>query len=513
MERKKKRKTWPWVLLAVAVILAVAAAIFLRNMRSAADMIAYASYTVERGSVATTITGSGKLEAAGTQDVELPDGIVVSEIFVAEGDSVKAGDILATLDKDSLADRAAALSGELSGLDAELARMSASKTTETVYASVGGRLKHLPVAEGDDVLQSISKFGSLAIVSADGLMQVEIPAAQDRALLSEVTVEWQDGSEEGTIAQRTDGGYLVTLSDEEAPYGATAKVYDGTTLLGEGTLEIHAPIAIYASGGTISEILCEVNDKLSATTKLFTLENAPLSSAYRQKYSERLDVAARLEAIVNHLIDPCVVALHDGVVSSVNVAEGAETGAGTAGAGNAASSGAAFEIKTGGAIIMMISVDELDIRSIALDQEAAVILDSIPSETFTANVTHISNLGNANGSITTYAVELTLLPDARFLEGMSGNATILVNRVDDVPIIPIEAIVEDSSGVFVYVGNEREKRYIETGLSDGEYAEVASGLSPGDVILYASTASEDSVFPGMPGGMGSFGNRGGGYGG
>lgn len=508
MERKKKRKTWPWVLLAVVVILAVAAAIFLRNMRSVADMIAYASYTVERGSVATTITGSGKLEAAGTQDVELPDGIVVSEIFVAEGDSVEAGDILATLDRDSLEDRAAALSGELSGLDAELARMSASKTTETVYASVGGRLKHLPVAEGDDVLQSISKFSSLAIVSTDGLMQVEILTAQDQALLSEVTVEWQDGSEEGTIAQKTDDGYLVTLSDEEAPYGATAKVYDGTTLLGEGTLEIHAPIAIYASGGTISEILCEVNDKLSATTKLFTLENAPLSSAYQQKYSERLDVAGQLETVLNDMTDPRVIAPVGGIVGAVNVAVGAETGV-----GNAASSGAAFEINTGGAIIMMISVDELDIRSIALDQEAAVILDSIPSETFTANVTHISNLGNANGSITTYAVELMLLPDARFLEGMSGNATILVNRVDDVPIIPIEAIVEDSSGVFVYVGSEREKRYIETGLSDGEYAEVASGLSPGDVILYASTASEDSVFPGMPGGMGSFGNRGGGYGG
>jgi HlyD family secretion protein len=128
-----------------------------------------------------------------------------------------------------------------------------------------------------------------------------------------------------------------------------------------------------------------------------------------------------------------------------------------------------------------------------LDQDATVTLDAIASEKFAAKVTHISQIGNAEGSITTFAVELTLSSDARFLEGMNGNATILVDQADNVLIIPVEAINEDSSGAFVYVGSSREKTYITTGLSDGEYAEVASGLSEGDVVQYIGSSTESTM--------------------
>jgi hypothetical protein len=48
--------------------------------------------------------------------------------------------------------------------------------------------------------------------------------------------------------RKTPTGYLVTLTDNGTPYQAAAQVYDGETLLGEGTLDIHAPVAVLASG-------------------------------------------------------------------------------------------------------------------------------------------------------------------------------------------------------------------------------------------------------------------------
>lgn len=488
METKKKRKKWPWVLLAIVVVLVIVVVISFNNMYNAGNIVTYDTYTVTQGSITSTVTGSGELESVDIENIDVLDGIKISEILVEVGDNVTSGDALATLDADSLKDRAASLSNELSSLDSELSRMSSNQTTEYVYASVNGRIKYLPVSNGSEVIGSISEYGSLALISTDGLMQVEITSTQDIAVSSKVTVKWQEGSITGKIAEKTAGGYLITLNDDKAPYNKTAQVYDGDTLLGEGILDIHAPVAIFANGGTISKVHVGTNDKVNANTKLFTLGNKPFSSSYQQKLTERADKAEQLATVLKYRSEPWIVASADGIVSTINVTKDTETGSG-------ASSGesTAFVINTGGALKMKVAVDELDIHSITLDQGATVTLDAIASEKFAAMVTSISNLGNADGSITTFTVNLILSPDARFLPGMNGNATILVDQAENVLIIPIAAINEDATGAFVYVGSTREKAYITTGLSDGEYAEVVSGLSEGDVIQYIGSSAESEM--------------------
>lgn len=376
METKRKKKKWPWVLLAIIVVLAAGVAIIVSLMPSAEDMAAYDSYTVVRGSITSTITGSGKLEASDTQNIDAPDGIVVSDILVQAGDSVKAGDTLATLDIGSIQNRIAYLTEQLASLDAELSRMSGA-TVEYVYAPVKGRLKYLPISEGSGVVESIMEYGSLAVISADGLMQLEIATAQSLTISDDVTVKWEDGSADGLIAEKTAGGYLITLDDAKAPYLGSAQVYDGDALLGKGTLEIHSPIRVYANGGTVSEMLCEVGDKVNPNTKLFALKNQPFISGYQQTYSDRLEMASQLDAVFAYLSDRSIVAIEDGIIGSVNIAEGDEVGgsqssSGASGSsmGSAASTAAgtstAFVVKIGGALKMRVSADELDIRSISL---------------------------------------------------------------------------------------------------------------------------------------------------
>jgi HlyD family secretion protein len=141
---------------------------------------------------------------------------------------------------------------------------------------------------------------------------------------------------------------------------------------------------------------------------------------------------------------------------------------------------------TGGALKMMVSVDELDIESVALGQSATVTLDAFPDEKFAGSVTRISNVGETAKSVATFSVELTLDADARLKLGMNGNATILVDQATDALILPIAAISEDADGAYVYVGDELVKTYITTGLSDGTNAVVTGGLSEGDVVKYAS---------------------------
>lgn len=164
----------------------------------------------------------------------------------------------------------------------------------------------------------------------------------------------------------------------------------------------------------------------------------------------------------------------DGVVASCNAAEGKPV------------TGDAFVLHTGGAAKMTVSVDELDIGVVSLGQHASVTLDAFSGESFDAEVTRISRLGTASGSITTYAVELTIQGDERFLEGMNGSAVITAQQKDDVLLIPVAAIYEDETGVYVYVqtADGAARHDVTTGLSDGTNAEITGGLAEGEVVRY-----------------------------
>lgn len=495
----KKKKKWLRVVIVLAVI--AAAVIIVPRMMApkTTASTAVSSYTLGRGDVEVTITGSGKLEADDTTDISLPEGVKVDTVFVKQGDLVQAGDVLATLDTDSLRYRAAELSAELSSLDQQLANR---RTTSTIKAPAKGRIKYLPAAEDDDVVEAVNQYGALAILSTDGLMQIELKTTQKLSLNAKVTVKWNGGSVDGKVASKIDGGYLITCSDEKAPYQTTAEVYYDASLIGTGKLEIHSPLAIFGNGGTIDTVNYKVNSYVEANAILFTLSNAPATDAYRQALADRDEKATQLQTILMYQNNPNVVASVSGTVNAVAVTEGKKT---TSNDGSGEMT--AFTLGTGGATKMIVKVDELDIGKVSVGQNATITLDAFSTEEFTATVVRISHIGEASGSITTYETELKLTYDARLRDGMNGSAVILSDSVQNAVIIPLGAIHEDGDGSYVYKldsANNQTKVYITTGLSDGNYAEVVSGLSEGDRIVYSSPNSTTTGFP-QPGGEFPFG--------
>ncbi len=489
-QQKKKKKGWLWILL-ILVIVAAAVIFVLPRIILSTQPTAVSSYTVKRGDVDVTITGSGKLEADDTLDIDLPVGVKVDTIFVKEGDQVKAGDVLAAMDTASLRYRAAELSTELTALDRQLGSW---KTASSINAPVKGRVKYLPAVADMDVVEAVNQFGCLAILSTDGLMQLSLPTDATLTLAAEVDVRWADGSATGKVASRIDGGYLVTLDDDKAPYLAQAEVWGEGVRLGSGTLEIHTPVAIFGNGGTIAKVEAKVNDQLYAGGKLFTLDNEPATDSYRQTLADRTDKAAQLQTVLRYQSSPSVLAEADGVIGEITIAEGKEL---------ASASGeaeiTAFTLQTGGAVRMTIRVDELDVNTVRVGQDATITLDAFSTESFAATVTRISHIGVASGSITNYQTDLVLAYDERLLDGMNGSAVILAASARDVPVIPLAAIHEDADGSYVYLldaKDERTKLYIETGLADGANAQVVRGLSEGDRIEYTDpNASTGLTFP------------------
>jgi multidrug efflux pump subunit AcrA (membrane-fusion protein) len=177
----------------------------------------------------------------------------------------------------------------------------------------------------------------------------------------------------------------------------------------------------------------------------------------------------------------------DATIGEVKIVKNADVPASTASNGMTD----ALVLHTGGAVKLTIDADELDIDSVALGQSANVTLDAYPGESFPATVSHLSRIGTVSGSITTYPVEVTLGFETRLLEGMNGSAVVLTSKKENVPLIPVARIMEDSTGEYVNVKSASgayERRDITTGLSDGTNAEVTSGLVAGDQIWYLDTS-------------------------
>lgn len=169
----------------------------------------------------------------------------------------------------------------------------------------------------------------------------------------------------------------------------------------------------------------------------------------------------------------------------------------------------AFTLSPDETMNLSISVDELDILSIAEGQSADITFDALENQTFTGTVTSISGTASVNGGVAKYTVEIEMEKDDNMRIGMNASATIKVEDAEDILLIPSAALQERGDSTFVYTGQSEDGTLtdeveVETGLSDGSNVEITSGLSEGDTVYYTRTISDSQS--GDMQGFGGFGD-------
>lgn len=136
-----------------------------------------------------------------------------------------------------------------------------------------------------------------------------------------------------------------------------------------------------------------------------------------------------------------------------------------------------------------IQVDELDISNIQLGQDAVISVDALGGEQFDATVTGIANTGENEGGNSKFAVELTLKKSGDMLPGMSASASISLGSSGNVLCVPVAALDKDGSQDIIYTscdsGSLGNPVAVTTGISDGEYVQLLSGLEEGQDFYYA----------------------------
>ena len=144
-------------------------------------------------------------------------------------------------------------------------------------------------------------------------------------------------------------------------------------------------------------------------------------------------------------------------------------------------------------------VDETERGRLAPKQSVTVQLNAIPDRQFTGHIEQIGAIASMDFSsgwpITrNFILEIVLdQTDERFKPGISGQVTVIVDRVPDAITIPAQAMFQKSGQNVAYVwrGTQFEERAIDVGRRSGDKIMVAKGVRPGEqVALRDPTAKE-----------------------
>tara|TARA_R110000796_G_scaffold67449_2_gene154629 strand:- start:55950 stop:57191 length:1242 start_codon:yes stop_codon:yes gene_type:complete len=131
--------------------------------------------------------------------------------------------------------------------------------------------------------------------------------------------------------------------------------------------------------------------------------------------------------------------------------------------------------------------NEVDIRKIKKDQYVSVGFDAFPDITMKGVVTSVANVGeNKRGSdIKLFQVSIKLNEsNANIRPGMTTSNRILIQKEEEVLMIPLEAVFSKDSISYVFIdsGFSIDKKQIELGESNEDVVIVKKGLKEKDIV-------------------------------
>lgn len=147
---------------------------------------------------------------------------------------------------------------------------------------------------------------------------------------------------------------------------------------------------------------------------------------------------------------------------------------------------AVFAVADPKSLIFEATVDETDVGSLVIGQQASIALDAFPEATYSGTITYISYISQqSSGGATVFPVKISFGQSENLRIGLNGDITIVTERRDDVLLVPTEAIREEKGETFVYrkINGKYEKTVIQTGAKNEDDIIVTKGLSEGDVVV------------------------------
>lgn len=207
---------------------------------------------------------------------------------------------------------------------------------------------------------------------------------------------------------------------------------------------------------------------------------------------------------------PIIYAPISGTISGLSLQVGSVLTSQTSSSGNSTSQRIA-NIKTDATPMAVISLSEVDVNKVHIDDKATLTLDAFSDKTFTGKVVSIDTTGTVSSGVTNYSCYIVF--DTAFdgiYPNMAVTAKIITLVKNDVVLVPSSAVVTSNglSAVRILVNGKLQEQPVEVGSSSDTETEIVSGINEGDTVITSvstgststTSSSNRSVFSSFGGG-------------
>jgi RND family efflux transporter MFP subunit len=426
-------------------------------------------------------SGTGTLIASDEVSLAFKTSGEVTELNVAVGDKVNAGDILAKVDDNEAQVAYTQAKRSLNELTSLSAIASARSTIATAMTDLSDAQSHLMYVISPQVYNAelLVAGKEQAVKDAQAVVDANSSSTEAKAKLQTSQDELKSAQEK---LKKTQYYYETTYVPETftetqcSGAGPTRNCKESTYKPTEATV-LEARAAVTAAQATWNEaqylynILTGGEVPEDATgSGLTEIENAKLA----------------VETAKANLEGASIVSPISGTVMSIDVSVGDTVNSGTV----------VITVANLEKPYLEIYLDESDWANIQVGYETEVTFDILPDKTFSGIVTEVDPglYSSGNSSVVKALVKIDNVSDSiRLPLGTSASVDVIGGRAENAVLVPIEALHETDPGqyaVFVVENGKPRLRVVEVGIQDLLYAEIKSGLNPGDVVTTGITETQ-----------------------
>lgn len=518
MDSKKKASIKRYVSFGgIALVTALLAALPALTAKNVDEGVKASSLmtTVQTRSIDRVLPGGGPLEAAEAAKVNIPDGVKVTALLAANGDEVEAGTPIASVDKVSVMTAIKSVQDTLDTVSKDLAAAAGKINPGAITVDEDGKLYSAGKLIPDDNLSTYADFLRLAQQHRDyEELLLDLFRIYQQGTINAASDGMIDGLDQSVVSKLSfDGNVRLNLlavntpdgEDDEFAYtgyaGVVLRVEDGQWKLMMNSLG--SEITDFTDLSAVStEITGMTTPGTHDAVTVFTWDGEEWGTVEEIQQGDILIFAYSPEG--TEFVFKAAAKQQEEKPTQPNYPNfDINSILGSLGSRGGSSSGRQEEQlhSTKNTLLctivpletmrFQIAVDEADIALVQPGMTAEVTMDALPNRSFTAVVTQISKFGASNGGSSKFSVTLELPHEAGMLPGMNANAVITLSTTENVVSIPVAALVDRGTETLVYTGYDVKNDIllnpmpITTGISDGEYVQVLSGLAENQPIWYS----------------------------
>lgn len=418
------KRPWPWLLaIGIAGLIAAGAIAFAFSRRPSDYDLDALTVPVTSTQLTIRISASGNVSPIRTVNLSPQSAGTVQALFVEQGSSVTAGQVIARMDSEPI--------------NAQIIQNQAS------------------VAEAQAQLDEALR----------GASRTDISQAAANA--------------EATRAQLTDARARLTLSQNELSRSQSLFDQGG---IARSDLDSALNDSRSASAG-----VAQAEARLAeAEARLADQQNGSDRETVAQAQARLNRAKGQLQAVQIQLEETFIRAPFDGIVTQRFADEGAfVTPTATASEVTSATSTAIVAIASG--LEVIAEVTEADIGRIKVGQSVEIQADAFPEQTFKGNVRLIAPEAVEKLNVTVFQVRIQLVTGLDQLRSnMNTTVAFIGDQLADALVIPAVAVITQGGETGVLVPGESgqaEFKPVVLGSQEGDRIQVLDGVEKGDRIF------------------------------